>query len=371
MKHPRRSGPLSPKVEITRELIRKLPKTDLHCHLDGSLRMETVLELMKGNRGERGYYPPAEAKRLLAPGKKHASLVDYLKGFEITLSVMQTREALMRIAYELAQDCAEENVRYVEVRYSPMLHVRRGLKLPEVVESVIAGLKKAERDFGVRSGIIICGLRNITPRWSYKLAQLAVEFKNQGVVGFDLAGAEKDFPAKDHRKAFALIINHFINSTVHAGEAFGPKSIAQAIRYCGAHRIGHGVRLREDPELLNFVTDHRIPLEICLSSNVQTGVVGVMKEHPFKFYYEYGVRVTLNTDNRLMSDTSMSQELYLACRNFNLSLLNLRDILINGFKSAFLPYNEKVRLLKTSLAQIDYLIAAGYPEMVGILNVHL
>ncbi|MCX6349853.1 MAG: adenosine deaminase [Candidatus Aureabacteria bacterium] len=371
MRYPRRPDMKTPSLEIKQDFIRKLPKTDLHCHLDGSLRMGTVLELMKGNQGKRGYYSPAEIKRRLVPGKRCASLGDYLKVFGITLSVMQSRESLIRIAYELAQDCAEENVRYVEVRYSPMLHTNQGLKLPDVVESVIAGLKKAERDFGIRTGIIICGIRNITPRWSYRLAQLAVEFKNQGVVGFDLAGEEKDFPAKDHRKAFALIINHFINSTVHAGEAFGAKSIAQAIRYCGAHRIGHGVRLREDPELLNFVTDHRIPLEICLSSNVQTGVVRVMKEHPFKFYYEYGVRVTLNTDNRLMSDTSMSKELYLACKNFNLSLLNLRDILINGFKSAFLPYNEKVRLLKASLAQIDYLIESEHPEMMEILKVHI
>lgn len=362
-------------MEIRKSFIGKLPKTDLHVHLDGSLRMDTILDLsrhdqVKGRKAHR-HFSPAEIKKLLKPGKKYSSLVEYLKCFEITLSVMQTREGLTRVAYELAEDCARENIKYVEVRYSPMLHMDRGLKLPVIVESVIGGLKKAERDFGIRSGIIICGIRNISPQWSYRLAKLVVEFKYRGVVGFDLAGAEKDFPAKDHLKAFYLIMNNNINSTVHAGEAFGPKSIAQALHYCGAHRIGHGTRLREDPDLLNYVTDHRIPLEICLTSNVQTGTVKRLKAHPFKYYYEYGVRVTINTDNRLISDTSVSQELYLACRDFDLSLENLRDILINGFKSAFIPYNEKVMLLKSSLAEIDYRMEAEYPEVVKKERVHI
>ncbi len=357
---------------ITLEFIKKLPKVDLHVHLDGSLRMETVLELARDLPARKGKrrYSSAEIKKLLKPGKKYRSLVEYLKNFEITLSVLQTREALMRTAYELAEDCAAENVKYVEVRYSPLLHLEEKLKLPEVVESVNAGLKKAERDFGIRTGLILCGIRHITPRLSYQLAELAVAYKRRGVVGFDLAGAEKDFPAKNHRRAFNLIINQNINSTVHAGEAFGPGSIAQALHYCGAHRIGHGVRLREDAELLNYVTDHRIPLELCLSSNLQTGVVKKMSDHPFKYYYEYGVRVTLNTDNRLISNTTVSKELHIACRHFNLSLIALRDILINGFKSAFLPYNDKVRLLKSSLAEIDYLIARDYPDNVAPVKVH-
>ena len=359
---------------ITLEFIKKLPKVELHVHLDGSLRMETVLELsqdLPSRKGGGKKFSPAEIKKSLQPGKKYRSLVDYLKNFEITLAVLQTREALMRVAYELAEDCAAEQVKYVEVRYSPLLHTRGELKLPEIVESVNAGLKKAERDFGIRTGIILCGIRHITPRSSYQLAKLAVDYKHQGVVGFDLAGAEKDFPAKNHRAAFNLIINENINSTVHAGEAFGPGSIAQALHYCGAHRIGHGVRLREDAELLNYVTDHRIPLEICLSSNLQTGVVKRLSEHPFKYYYEYGVRVTLNTDNRLISNTTVSKELFLACRHFNLSLIALRDILINGFKSAFLPYNDKVRLLKSSLAEIDYLITREFPDNVAPVKVHM
>ncbi len=359
-------------MKISEEFIRLLPKTDLHVHLDGSLRMATLLELAgeQAATGGHKHFTPTEIEKTLLPGKIHGSLEEYLKDFEITLSVMQTRDALMRIAYELAEDCAAENVKYVEVRFSPILHTRDGLSMPDIIESVIVGLKKAERDFEILTGIIICGIRNMDPELSYDLAELAVAYKHRGVVGFDLAGEEKDFPAKDHLEAFYLIINNNVNSTVHAGEAFGPKSIAQALHYCGANRIGHGTRLREDPDLLNYVTDHRIPLEICLTSNVQTGIVKTIHDHPFEFYYDYGVRVTLNTDNRLMSNTSMTRELHLAVTNFSLSPFNLRDILINGFKSAFLPYNEKVRLVKSSLAEIDYLTRLEFPDYPGPQQVH-
>ncbi|MFH1038570.1 MAG: adenosine deaminase [PVC group bacterium] len=360
-------------MKITEDFIRKLPKTDLHVHLDGSLRMETLLELAGKNMAIGGggkRFPPEEIERILIPGRIYGSLEDYLKDFEITLSVMQNRDSLIRIAYELAEDCATENVGYVEVRFSPILHTRDGLSMPDIIESAVVGLKKAERDFGIMTGIIICGIRNMDPRLSCELAELAVAYKHRGVVGFDLAGEEKDFPAKDHLEAFHLIINNNVNSTVHAGEAFGPKSIAQALHYCGANRIGHGTRLREDADLLNYVTDHRIPLEICLTSNVQTGIVKTVRDHPFEFYYDYGVRVTLNTDNRLMSNTSMTRELYLAVSNFSLTPLNLRDILLNGFKSAFLPYNDKVRLVKSSLAEIDYLTRLEYPDYLGPQQVH-
>ncbi len=359
-------------MKISREFIRQLPKTDLHVHLDGSLRMETIRELAAEgvDSGNGPSYGLKEIERTLVPGRDYGSLAEYLKSFEITLSLMQTPQTLQRIAYELAEDCAAENIRYLEVRFSPILHTRAGLKLPEVVESVIAGLKKAEAAFNIRTGIIICGIRNMYPETSYRLAELAVAYRRRGVVAFDLAGEEKDFPAKDHQEAFNLIINNNINSTVHAGEGFGPGSIAQAIHYCGANRIGHGTRLREDQELLDYVTDHRIPLEICLTSNIQTGVVKSIRDHPFNFYYNYGVRVTVNTDNRLMSDTSITQELSLAVENFPLTPFHLRDILLNGFKSAFLSYGEKVRLIKLSLAEIDYLIRLEFPNYDGDPRFH-
>ena len=245
------------------DFIEKLPKTDLHCHLDGSLRIETILDLAQKQKVKLPAEDPDKLFKLIYAGERCSSLGDYLKAFDITLSVMQTEESLFRTAYELAEDCARENVRYLEVRYSPMLHTQRGLKLAPIVEAVIQGLRAGERDFGVRSGVILCGIRSISAESSLRMAELCVAFKNRGVIGFDLAGAEYNYPAKDHKQAFQLILNNNVNCTAHAGEAYGPESIAQAIHYCGAHRIGHGTRLRENGDLLNYVNDHRIPLEIC------------------------------------------------------------------------------------------------------------
>ena len=255
---------------ITYDLLNRLPKVELHCHLDGCLRPESMLEVADQDRISLPLNNVAELDSFLRIGKKRGTLEDYLKRFDITLSVMQTPESLTRFAYELIEDVARENVRYLEVRYSPILHTKHGMTLEEAVESVLLGLKNGEKDFGVKSGIIVCGIRSISPAISLKLADLSVQYKNRGVVGFDLAGAEENFPAKEHREAFYLIRNNNINATIHAGEAYGPASIHQAIHQCGANRIGHGTRLKEDKDLMQFVNDHRIPLEICLTSNWQT-----------------------------------------------------------------------------------------------------
>ncbi|MFL5368519.1 MAG: adenosine deaminase, partial [Myxococcales bacterium] len=324
-----------PEVPITEELIRALPKTDLHCHLDGSLRLKTMLELAE----EQKVKLPADTEDGLAKamkiGQRHGSLEEYLKGFEITLSVLQTDAALYRTAYELALDAAAENVRVLEVRYSPVLHLSKGLKPTVVVEAVLEGLRKAERETGIKAGVLVCGIRNMSPETSLRLAELSVAYKNRGVLGFDLAGAEHGNPAKDHQEAFQLILNNNVNCTVHAGEAYGPPSIAQALHYCGAHRIGHGVRLREDGDLLNYVNDHRIPIESCPSSNVQTGAVQDIASHPFKFYLDFGIRVTVNTDNRLITNTTVTKEMLLLARQFQLTTSDLRNVLTAGFKSAF------------------------------------
>jgi adenosine deaminase len=342
---------------LTPAIIKKLPKTDLHIHLDGSLRISTILELARERRIKLPHTDPRKLRDLLRADRGVKDLPEYIRKFDITLKVMQDRPALTRIAYELAEDAAKENVRYMEVRYSPILHTKGGMKFPEIVDGVLDGLWKAEREFGIRTGLIICGIRHILPKWSLELAELTVSYKNRGVVAFDLAGAEKDFPAKAHAAAFQKILKHNINSTVHAGEAFGPESISQAIHNCGAHRIGHGTMLKENLDLLNYVNDHRIPLEMCLSSNVQTHAVKDLAHHPFKFYYDYGLRVTLNTDNRLMSNTTMSRELYLAAKTYRLGPADLRNILINGFKSAFLPLSEKVEMLRQAIGEIDQILA--------------
>ncbi len=341
--------------KITMDLLRALPKTDLHCHLDGSLRLPTILEL-----GEQdGVKLPADTidglARALHVGQNCETLEAYLEAFGVTLSVMQTEAALYRTAYELGQDAAAENVRYMEVRYAPMLHTQKGLPLPTIVEAVVQGLKDAERDFGVRSGIILCGIRNMDPLMSFRMAELAVAFKHSGVVAFDLAGAEEDYPAKHHVEAFRLILNNNVNCTLHAGEAYGPESIHQAIHYCGAHRIGHGVRLAEDGDLMNYVNDHRIALEVCPSSNVQTGAVTSIENHPMRFYFDYGIRVTVNTDNRLLTDTTVSKELMVVHQALGFDLSELMQIIIMGFKSAFLPLRERRKLLLNASRELEQL----------------
>jgi len=334
-------------------LFERLPKTDLHVHLDGSLRIPTILELA----AEDGIELPAQSEdslgRAMHCGLNTGSLVEYLKAFDVTLRVMQTEASLQRIAYELAEDAARENVRYMEVRYAPMLHTRRGLRLTTVVEAVVDGLRQAQKDHGVESNVIICGIRNISPESSLEMAQLAVAYKNRGVVAYDLAGAEYDYPAKHHRSAFQLVRANNINVTIHAGEAYGPESIAQAIHVCGAHRIGHGCRLREDGDLLHYVNDHRIALECCPSSNVQTGAVRDFASHPLKLYHDLGLRVTVNTDNRLITDTTVSKELWLCHTQLGLSLGDIKRIIVNGFKSAFLPFHIKQQNVRKVIRELE------------------
>jgi len=343
--------------EITPEFIRSIPKADLHCHLDGSLRVDTILDLAR----TEGIPLPADdhdgIREAVHAGKDCEDLVDYLKAFDITCKVLQSEAALRRVAFELAEDSAAENVRYLEVRYAPILHTVRGLRLDQIVEAVLEGLHEAERRYDIKTGLIICGIRNMTPETSMRIAELAVAFKNRGVVGFDLAGAEYNNPAKLHREAFYLIRNNNINVTIHAGEAYGPESIHQALHHCGAHRIGHGTRLRENGDLLNFVNDHRVPLEICLKSNLQTRTVESMASHPFKFYLDLGLRVTLNTDNRLITDTTVSDEYLLAQRQWDLGVDELRWIMVNGFKSSFLPFREKKHLLRRVTAEYDAIVS--------------
>ena len=266
---------------------------------------------------------------------------------------MQTAESLSRIAYELAEDAAKENVRYMEVRYAPMLHTTKGLKLTQVIEAVLEGLRAAQMEFGIESSVIICGIRNINPESSLEMAELAVAYKNRGVVAYDLAGAEYDHPAKHHKAAFQLVRDNNINCTIHAGEAYGPESIAQAIHICGAHRIGHGCRLREDGDLLHYINDHRIPLECCPSSNVQTGAIKDLKSHPIKLYADLGLRVTVNTDNRLVTDTTVSRELWLCHTELGFSLADIKQLILNGFKSSFLPFHVKQEYLRRVSHELD------------------
>jgi adenosine deaminase len=346
-------------LELDRDFFEKLPKTDLHVHLDGSMRLETIMELAKEDRIDLGVSTVQELEEKIGPGRAHESLDQYLKGFDITLKVLQTEAGLYRAAYELAEDAAKDGIEYMEVRFSPILHTKGRLSSTFILEAVLAALRDAEKDFKIKSGVIVCGIRNISPTVSLRLAELAVAFKNRGVVGFDLAGAELNYPARDHLDAFTLILSNNVNVTIHAGEAYGPDSIHQALHYCGAHRLGHGTRLREDGDLLNYVNDHRIPMEICLSSNTQTGAVRNLDQHPFRFYLDLGLRVTINTDNRLITKTTMTDEFWIAYKSFDLKPREILDLVMNGVKSSFLPYEIKRDMIvrtkeKTKALFVDF-----------------
>ncbi len=333
------------------EILRTMPKVLLHEHLDGVLRPQTIIELAKEECYEGlPSNNPEELAAWFHQGANQGSLAKYLEGFVHTIAVLQTEEALERVAYEQVQDVAQDGVVYLETRFAPVFHTRKGLTHQQVVSAVLKGLERGKKDFGVTSGLIICAMRNMDV--SLEMAELAVDFRERGVVGFDLAGEEGGYPPKKHVDAFHYIQRQNFNITIHAGEGFGKESIWQAIQYCGAHRIGHGTRLIDDiaiadgkvaklGDLAQYVLDKRIPLEICLLSNVQTGAARSLEEHPFKILYAEKFRVTLNTDNRLMSNTTMSKEFVAAADTFGLTLDDFEKITINAMKSAFLPYDRR------------------------------
>lgn len=352
---------------LTRDTILSWPKADLHCHLDGSLRLDTLLDLSRqyGLMKELPADNREDLQKVLESIDDSPSLADFLIWFKYTIAVMQTKEALHRIAYELVEDAAKENVKYIEIRYAPIESTHGGLTLDQANDAVLAGMRDAERDTGTKARLIICGLRDRFESESFRLAELAVKYKNKGVVGFDLAGGEAGNPAKLHVHAFAYARENNLNLTCHAGEAFGPASIRQALHDIGAHRIGHGVTLKEDPDLLHYVIDHRVPLEICPTSNVQTHVVKSFADHPIKFYVENQVRVTVNTDNRLFSRTDVTTELLRCHEHLGFDEKTLRWIVLNGFKSAFLPYEERQEILEAVLPVLEISRYTLEPPMAG------
>jgi adenosine deaminase len=330
---------------LTTDHLRRIPKAELHCHLDGSVRPETLLEL------GREYKVPmprnsAEELRDFMLVSDAKSLEDYLKRFEVTVSVMQTAEAIERIAYELGADAAADGVRYIEVRNAPILNSRGKLEMGEALEAQINGLARAEKDHGIIARSIVCSLRQLPPETSLELAQLAVAYKDKGVVAFDLAGGEAGFPASAHSDAFAYARKHNLAVTIHAGEGDGARSVRDAVHKCGANRLGHATRLIEDPELTQYVNDRRIGLEICLTSNVQTHAAKSYETHPLRQYFDHGMNLTLNTDNRLMSGTTLTDEYVYAAKRLDFNFDELCTMALNGFESAFLPWEQRVRLLE-------------------------
>lgn len=337
----------------TEDIIRGVPKVQLHDHLDGGLRTQTVIELANDiSYKNLPTSDPGELAEWFHKGANKGNLVEYLRGFEYTCAVMQTKEALERVAYEMMEDMKKDGVCYIETRFAPVLHLQKGLHYDDVVKAVLSGLEKGKKDFGVGYGLTLCGLRNMNN--SLEIAELAVNHRQIGVVGFDLAGEEGGFPPKKHLDAFQFIMRENFNITIHAGEAFGKESIWQAIQYCGAHRIGHATRLLEDivfdgddniislGNLAQYILDKRIPLEICLLSNVHTGAIKSLDKHPFIKLYKQKYRVFLNTDDRLMSDTTLTKEYLTASELYDISFDDIEKLNLNAMKSAFIPHNERL-----------------------------
>jgi adenosine deaminase len=323
-------------LEFVRDTILSVPKTELHIHLDGSLRPETMIDLA----AERGVsLPDTDPEQLrdhMIVSDAH-DLVEYLARFSLTLAVMQDAEAAERIAYELCLDNAAENVDYLEIRYSPALLTKRGMSLEEAVEAPLRGFDRARAEVGIEGGLIICGIRTLSPQTSVTLAELAAAYAGRGVLGFDLAGAEAGNAAHEHREAFDIARRAGLGITVHAGEAAGPESIRQAIDECGARRLGHATHLFQDPALMRRVRDEDIAIEVCLTSNVQTHAVAGFEDHPLRLYFDEGLNVSLHTDNRLMSGTTVTDEYVRAAEHLGFSLEELLLMVRNGYRSAFDP----------------------------------
>jgi adenosine deaminase len=340
----RRAGRPHPVEPLGRELLARLPKAELHVHLDGSLRPETMLDLAPGVHAPLPAWDPAGLRRAMLVDDA-SSLEDFLHRFDVTIALLQRPEAIERVAYEMVEDAARDNVRYLEVRYCPRLSTRGGLSLDDVIRAERHGLLRGERDFGVKTGIINCSLRHYDPAVSLELAEHSVRMQDHGVVAFDLAGGEAGRPPGRHGPAFEVARAGGLGITVHAGEAGGPAYIREAIERCHAMRIGHGTRLFEDPELQAEVRDRGIPLETNLTSNLQTRVVHAPEAHPLRQYLDAGVRATLSTDSWLMCGVHLTDEYWLAHRALDLSRAEIDRLILTGFEAAFLREPEKRELL--------------------------
>ncbi|QSB15474.1 adenosine deaminase [Natronosporangium hydrolyticum] len=364
---------VAPATSPSYEQIRAAPKAVLHDHLDGGLRPETIVELAEEIGHELPVGDPAALGIWFAEASYSGSLERYLETFVHTVGVMQTESALRRVAAECAVDLAADGVVYAEVRFAPEQHLALGLTLEQVVEAVLAGFAEGAAQVagrggpGITIGTLLTAMRHAAR--SMEIAELAVRYRDHGVVGFDIAGREAGFPPTRHLDAFEYLQRENFHFTIHAGEAFGLPSIWQAIQWCGADRLGHGVRIVDDitwdadgraqlGRLAAYVRDKRIPLELCPSSNVQTGAVASIAEHPIGLLHDLRFRVTVNTDNRLMSRTTMSQEMALLVEAFSYELADLQWFTVNAMKSSFIPFDQR-------LALINDVIKPGYAKLAG------
>jgi len=358
---------------LTFDQIKILPKAVLHDHLDGGLRPQTVAELAVSEAYQNlPTNDPVEFAKWIKDACDSGSLETYLETFQHTVGVMQSFESIERVAYECAVDHANDGVVYAEIRFAPELHQHKGLSLDEIVSAVVTGFARGEKDMAAAGKPIV--MRTLltamrTAARSTEIAQLAIRWRNRGVVGFDIAGKEAGYPPSRHLDAFDEIHRANFHMTIHAGEAFGLPSIWEAVQVCGADRLGHGVRIIDDikklpdgtfelGELAHYVRDRRVPLELCPVSNVHTGAAKSIAEHPITILTKLGFRATVNTDNRLMSQTSISNEMYLLHTQAGFTIEQLRWLTVNGMKSAFIPFDQR-------LAIINDVVKPGYAKAIA------
>ena len=344
----------------TSDQIKRVPKALLHDHLDGGLRPETIIEIAQ----QIGYKKlPTDDPKKLADWFEEScnshSLVRYLETFSHTIAVMQSKEAIIRVSRECAIDLARDGVVYAEVRGAPELFTEQGLSLDQVVEATLEGYKQgmaeaASEGNNIRVESLLCGMRQNNR--SQEAAAAVVKYRNKGVVGFDIAGPEDGFPPTNQLETFEYLRKENAHFTIHAGEAYGLPSIWEAIQICGAERLGHGVRIIDDIDfsgdkpklgpLASYVRDRRIPLELCPTSNLQTGAAKTYSEHPIGMLAKLRFRVTLNTDNRLMSRTSMSNEMSECVKSFGWKFADLQRVTVNALKSSFIPFEERLEVIE-------------------------
>jgi len=323
--------------------LRKLPKVELHVHLDGSMRLKTVKDLASTLPEETAFPKRFGFKKAVTPPQR-CSLPEYLKAFDVTVAVLQTSAALERAAYELCEDVSQENVLYLEARFAPLLHLEAGLSPREVVQAVLRGLKQGEEKFGINTGLILCAMRDRSLEHSMEVAQLTAQFSSKGVVAFDLAGPERQHPPQIHREAIAMARESGVRLSLHAGEGCCPEQVRAALEL-GANRIGHGVYLHKDPATEKHVAKHGIPLEVCPTSNLQiSGIMDSYADHPLKRYFDLGIPITLNTDNRLMSNIDLTHEYEVVVDAFGFGPTEVRQISLNGIEASFASESVKDKL---------------------------
>jgi adenosine deaminase len=337
--------------ELTLELLRRLPKAELHVHLDSAIRPATMIELARAARFALPTTDPDALRRFMVVDNA-GSLEDYLARFEYTIPLLQSPEAIERVAYEMVEDAALDGLRYLEVRYCPWLSRRGGLTMQQALDAELAGLSRGERDFGVITRVINCSLRHYAPEVSVEIARLSVAYRDRGVVAFDLAGGEAGRPPTVHQAAFDIAAEGCLGITVHAGEAAGAASIAEAVHRCHADRIGHGTRLYEDPVLRDYIRDRRVLIETNITSNVQTRAVARAAEHPVRAYYDAGLAVTLCTDGWLMTGATLSDEYRLAHTELGFTRADIDELILAAFAGAFLPWPERRALLARVRAEL-------------------